>query len=169
MIFLSELSFFTFFRAIFLSSTAASHASFHQYFLFVRLDLLLFLLFELLAIVFRAAFFISSSIFWQCSCIFPLLVSFEFWSILWNSGQLAFSVLKLSVGGDSSSSSSPIRVVKHGRWSDPPVSYSVSLLTASYGNLFVVIVRSIAVCDCFLVSAILVGFSSINYVKAHFY
>ena len=105
----------------------------------------------------RAAFFISSSIFWQCSCIFSLLVSFEFWSILWNSGQLAFSVLKLSVGGDSSSSSSPIRVVKHGRWSDPPVSSSVSHLTASYGKLFVVIVRSIAVCDCFLVSAILVG------------
>ena len=103
-------------------------------------------------------FFISSSIFWQCSCIFPLLVSFEFWSILWNSGQLAFSVLKLSVGGDSSSSSSsPIRVVRHGRWSDPPVSSSVSHLTASYGKLFVVIVRSIAVCDCLLVSAILVG------------
>ena len=125
MIFLSELSFLTFFRAIFLSSTAASHASFHQYFLFVRLGLLLFLLFELLAIVFRAAFLISSSIFWQCSCIFSLLVSFEFWSILWNSGQLAFSVLKLSVGRDSSSSS-PIRVVKHGRWSDPPLYHLVS-------------------------------------------
>ena len=94
MIFLSEFSFLTFFRAIFLSSTAASHASFHQYFLIVRLGLLLFLLFELLAIVFRAAFFISSSIFWQCLCIFSLLVSFEFWSILWNSGQLAFSVLR---------------------------------------------------------------------------
>ena len=39
----------------------------------------------------------------------------------------------------------------------PPISSSVSHLTASYGKLFVVIVRSIAVCDCFLVSAILVG------------
>ena len=90
--------------------------------------------------------------------MFSLLVSFGFWRIPWNSGQLAFPVLKLSVGGDSSSSSSsPIRVVKHGRWSDPPASSSVSHLTASYGKLFVVIVRSIAVCDCFLVSVILVG------------